>query len=366
MPGTSLEVCLPVMKRSLALFLTVAPAVAFAQPTDDGYCDYIEGTASAAAATLAAPQLAAQFGYIQQPEFAVAPDPNAEANDLRAIASLRYSFTNLMAASATKSRAAADCRRHKAQLAMQAIAAQIRDTTTARAIAARLAVFDAAQPQADKLLAESKADLDARRITTQEAISTRLRIEDLRSQVAQARRELAAIPSSDTKGLDGLLGDYRSADADFERSEGKLRTIRAYDFGVRAGADRFLNGDNAQTRYFALVEVGINFGALFVGSGNRRAREGRARYAQTVNPLTPNTNVDGLRAMIDVQTKRSVEVAALVADLDRQLQALAAADSADAKRFRETVWFEAIKAKAELAYIKAHIEAMQAVVGGKA
>jgi hypothetical protein len=350
------------MKRLFALFLTLAPTGAHAQPADDGYCDYIKGTASAAAATLAAPQLVAQFGYIQQPEFAVAPDPNVEPNDLRAIASLRYSFTNLLAASATKSRADADCRRHRAQLAMQAIASQIRDTTTARAIAARLAVFDAAQAQADKLLADSRADLEARRITTQEAISTRLRVEDLRSQVAQARRELAAVPTANTKGLDGLLGDYRAADADFERSEAKLRTVRAYDIGVRAGGDRFLNGTNAQTRYFALVEVGINFGALFVGSGNKRAREGRARYAQTVNPLTPNTNIDGLRAMIDVQTKRSAEVGALVADLDRQLQALAAADSADAKRFRETVWFEAIKARAELAYIKAHIEAMQAVV----
>lgn len=350
------------MKCLFATLLAVAPTAALAQPTDDGYCDYVKGTAAAAAATLAAPQLVAQFGYIQQPEFAVAPDPNVEPNDLRAIASLRYSFTNLLAASATTARADADCRRHRAQLAMQAIASQIRDTTTARAIAARLAVFEAARAQADKLLADSRADLDARRITTQEAVSTRLRVEDLRSQVAQARRELAALPDANTQGLDGLLGDYRAADADLERSEGKLRTVRAYDIGVRAGGDRFLNGTNAQTRYFALVEVGINFGALWVGSGNKRARAGRARYAQTVNPLTPNTNIDGLRAMIDVQTKRSAEVGALVADLDRQLQALATADSADAKRFRETVWFEAIKARAELAYLEAHIQAMQAVI----
>jgi hypothetical protein len=347
--------------RVLALLLTLSPTVALAQPADDGYCDYVEGTASATAATLVAPQLVAQIGYIQQPEFAVAPDPNIEPNDLRAIGSVRYSFTNLMAASATKARAAADCRRHKAQLAMQAIAMQIRDTTTARAIAARLAVYDSAAGEADKMLATTQADLDARRITMQEAISTRLRVEDLRSQQAAARRELASLPSADTKGLEGILGDYRSADADLEKAEGKLRSIRAYDFGVRAGADRFLNGDNAQTRYFALVELGFNFGALFTGSGNRRSAQGRARYAQTVGPLAVTATADQLRAMIDVQQKRLVQVSALSKELDKQLGLLGQAESLDAKKLRETVWFEAVKAKAELAYLQAHIEAMQAV-----
>jgi hypothetical protein len=348
-----------------ALFLTMAPALALAQPADDGYCDHVKGTASATAATLSAPQLFLQLGYIEQPTFAVAPDPSVEPNDLRAIGSLRYSFTNLMAAKATTSRADADCRRSRAQSAMQAIAMQIRDTTTARAIAARLAVYDAAQAPADKLLADSQADLEARRITTQEAISTRLRIDDLRSQAAQARRELASLPSPDTKGFDNLMGDYRSADADLERSESRLRTIRAYDLGVRFGADRFLNGSNQETRYIALVEVGVNLGALWVGSGNKRSAAGRARYARTNNPLATTANVDQLRAMIEVQTKRTAQVTALVSDLDRQLQALAAADSADAKRFRETVWFESIKAKAELAYLQAHIQAMTEVLAPK-
>lgn len=344
------------------LVLLCMPTLAFAQPTDDGYCDYVEGTASATAATLSAPQLVAQVGYIQQPEFAIAPDPNVEPNDLRAIGSLRYSFTNLWSASATKARAAADCRRHRAQLAMQAIATQIRDTTTARAIAARLAIYDGAMAEADKLLAASQADVEARRITMQEAISTRLRVEDLRSQQAQARRELAALPSPDRTGLEGVLADYRAADADLERAEGKLRTLRGYDFGVRAGADRFINGDNAQTRYFALVEVGFNFGALFTGRGNRRSAAGRARYAQTIGPLAVTATADQLRAMIDVQQKRAVQVSALVQELDRQLRLLGQGSSVDASKLRETVWFEAVKAKAELAYLQAHVEAMQAVM----
>ena len=345
--------------RTLLLTLVLCPIVAEAQPTEeDGYCDLVQGTASATAATLFAPQVFAQFGYIEQQQLATAPDPSIEPNDLRAIAGLRYSFTNIFAAKATISRADADCRRHKAQAQMQAIAQQIKDTSSARAVGARLAVFEAAQAEADKLLATTQADVDARRITT-------LRVDDLRSQVAQARRELAALPANQTQGVDGLLAAYREADRDFERSESKLRTIRAYDLNVRAGADKFLNGSNADTRYFAVVELGINLGVLWMSSGNKRSAAGRARYARTVGPFAAAVDLAALRPVLEVQAKRLTQVQALSSDLARQLAALAGADSVDGKRFRETIWFEAIKARAELAYLQAHVATLNEMLGGK-
>ncbi len=359
--------------RTLLLTVLLCPIVAEAQPAptpaaalDDGYCDYVKGTASATAATLVAPQLFGQFGYIEQLNFSVNTDPSVEPNDLRAIGGLRYSFTNIFVGKATKDRADADCRRHKAQAAMQAIAQQIRDTSSARAVAARMKVYEGAQAEADKLLATAQADLDARRITTQEAISTKLRVEDLRAQLAQARRELAALPESTTQGIDGLLADYGAADADLERADAKLRTLRAYDVNLRAGVDRFVNGDIAdKTRYFAVVEVGVNLGALFTGSGNKRSAAGRARYAKTVGPLMTTADPAILRPVLDVQQKRLVQVQALSSELDRQLAALTQADSTDAKKFRETIWFEAIKARAELAYLQAHVATLTEMLGGK-
>ncbi len=355
------------VSRTLLLALVLCPIVAEAQPADDdGYCDYVQGTASATAATLFAPQVFGQFGYIEQQQQAAAPDPAIEPNDLRAIVGLRYSFTNIFAAKATIARAEADCRRHKAQASMQAINQQIKDTSTARAISARLQILEAAQAEADKLLATTQSDLDARRITSQEAMSTRMRVDDLRGQLAQARRELAAVPVNETqKGVDGLLAAYRAADADLERSDSKLRTIRAYDVNVRAGADRFLNGSNTDTRYFAVVELGINLGALWMGSANKRSAAGRARYARTVGPLAVALDLAPLRPVLEVQKQRLAQVQALSTDLERQLAALAAAESADGKRFRETIWFEAIKARAELAYLQAHIATLSEMLGTK-
>lgn len=347
-----------------SLVLLLAPAIATAQPAaDDGYCDFVEGTASATAATLVAPQLFGQFGYIEQLDNTLATT-DVQPNNLRAIGGLRYSFTNIFQGKATVARAEADCRRHKAQVAMQAIAQQLKDTSATRAIAARLAVYEQAQGEADKLLATVQADVDARRMTTQEAISTRLRVDELRAQIAQARRELAALPSADTKGVDGLLTQYRDADADMEKADAKLRTVKAYDVNVRAGVDRSLNGDlEDKTRYFAVVELGVNLGALWTGGGNKRSSVGRARYAQTVGALNAIVDPTVLKAMLDVQQKRLTQIQALSGDLDKQLAALSSAESVDAKRFRETIWFEAVKAKAELAYLQAHVATLTELLG---
>jgi hypothetical protein len=189
-------------------------------------------------------------------------------------------------------------------------------------------------------------------------------VDEIRAQIAQAKRDLAALPSSDTKGVDQLLADYREADAAMEKAEGKLRSIKAYDVNVRAGVDRFLNGDiEDKTRYFAVLEVGVNLGALWTGSGNRRSATGRDRYARTVGPMQIIADPAVLRPLLEVQQKRLVQVQALSSDLDKQLAALNGAESSDAKRFRETIWFEAIKARAELAYLQAHVATLNEMLG---
>ena len=68
---------------TLVTVLALAPATALAEPVDDGYCDFVEGSASATAAPLLGPEVFGQFGYIEQPSFAVNP---TDSDNLRAIA----------------------------------------------------------------------------------------------------------------------------------------------------------------------------------------------------------------------------------------------------------------------------------------
>jgi len=340
------------VRATLAALVVSVPISAHA---DDGYCDFVEGTAAANAATLFAPQVFGQFGYVEQPAFAVTP--TTDSSNLRALGGVRYSLTNIYAGFATKSRAHADCQRHDSLLSL-------RGATAARALAARVSVYDDAAKEADRILSETEADLEARRRTAQEATAMRLRVEELRTLSANARSELAALPPADQRPLGSALTAFRTADASLEDSEGKLRSIRAYDVNVRFGADKFLEGANTKTQYFAVVELGINLGAFWIGSANNRAAAGRKRFTESGrDPLGADAAADQMRAMLTLETKRTEQTAALVADLDRQLQDIAKIPGEDSRRFREIVWFDWVKANADLAYLKAHVAALREVLG---
>lgn len=343
----------------MALALLLVPASVTAQPVvaDDGYCDFVEGAAAATAATLQSPELFGQFGYIEQPAFA--ETPGTDTSNLRVLGGMRYSITNIFAGSATKSRAAADCRRHRA-------IATVRGGTEATAITARLRVLDEAQGEADRILAQVTADLEARRVTAPEALATRLRVDELRGLASTARRELATLAPPSTESLDSLLSAYRSADADVESAEARLRSISAYNVSVRVGADRFLEGMSATTNFFGVVQVGINLGALWMGGSNDRAAAGRRRYVlatQEAQQQAVAVPAEQLRATLEVETQRATQVAALVADLQQQLDMLAKLEGDDSKRFRQTVWFDWVKAKAELAYLQTHAESLRKALG---
>jgi hypothetical protein len=348
---------------SLPLLVLLQAARADAQPAtpatpqtaDDGYCDYIEGTAAAEASSLLGPQLFGQFGYIEQPTFS--ETPSADSSNLRVIGGVRYSITNAIEGSARKRRANADCRRHRA-------VSNAQGATQARALQARLEVYDEAQVEADRILAQINADLEARRTTAPEALATKLRIDDLRAQAATTRGELARLPPATDQDLSSIFAAYSSADADMERSEARIRTTNNYDLSIRAGVDSFLQGSGQGANFFGVVQLGINLGALWVGGANDRAASGRRRYVKATQQQQQAKDVplEQMRATLDVETKRLEQVKALVTDLQQQMDALARIDSDDSKRFRQTVWFDWVKAKAELAYLDAHVVTLRAIV----
>src|SRR5690348_8451543 len=95
---------LPTMRRlvtAIALLAAAAlsaPASAQAQaqaepPSDDGYCDYVQGVAAAESALSFAPEVFAQYGRVDQAESSSAP--TADPGSLRFIAGLRYRLTGI-------------------------------------------------------------------------------------------------------------------------------------------------------------------------------------------------------------------------------------------------------------------------------
>ena len=329
-----------------------------AAPTNDGYCDYVQGVASAQSALLFAPTVFGQFGLIEQA--AGAANPDLQSGGLRLITGVRVSFDGIYKGLATRDRAKADCRRHKALEA-------VRGETAYQALDARAKVLDDALAETDKILSSTKDDLDARRTTAQEATATRLRVEELRQMATQTHRDMSLLPPP-SSALGGAIKTFQDADSDVESYDGKLRRADAFDVSVRVGLDSFLDRTDANpSPYFAVVAVGINLGAVFQGSANDRAAVGRRRLVRSGrDPLAADASAERLRVMVETEAKREQETAALEGDLQRQLDALNKLGGEESKRYRQTVWFEWIKIRAERAYLSAHLKAVREVLGAEA
>lgn len=339
------------------LFIIAAlTTTAAAQARDDGYCDYVEGVASSQSAVQLAPEIFGSVGYVEQGPGSVTPDQTTKGK--RYIAGVRLKLSGIYEGIATRSRASADCRRHRAF-------DQVRGETSSRAIAARIAVLDAALREAEKILKTEEADFAARRSTAQEATATRVRVEELRELAAEDKRQLSTLPAPSDRPLAGALAAYRNADADMERSEAKLRRVQGIDVSLRVGIDDYDERQSTSAPYFAVISVGINLGVLFQGSANTRAAAGRKRLVQSGRGLGIEGTADQLRAAIEIESKRAKETAALANELERQYDALGRIGGDESKRYKQTVWFELVKAKAQLAYLTTHVESIREVLGSE-
>ena len=342
------------------LLLVLSSSVAYAQPApdDDGYCDYVRGVASATSVVQMSPTFLGMFGYVDQ---SIASATVAPSTSLRVIGGARYSFSGLYSGVATKDHAEADCRRHTAL-------ETVRGETNARALAARAKVLDEALTEADRIMKETSADLDARRTTAQEATALRLRVEELRQLSADVHNQMSALPAATDKPLGAAMVQYHEADADMETYEAKLRKAAAFDLNVRAGVDEFLDsGVTNPTQFFGVVELDLNLGLLFQGPGNAQAAAGRKRLVETGHdPLGVDATIERVRTEIEVESKRQQDNEALVGELQRQIDALAKIPGDDSKKYRQTVWFDYIKAKADQAYLTAHLAALREVAGSEA
>lgn len=317
----------------------------------DAYCDHVESVAAADSATLIAPEVFTSFGYVEQPQTVAIP--SGSSDDLRFTLGVRYSLGDLYEGAVVRQRASADCRRHQAL-------ARVRAAPAHRALSARARVLDEAMAEAGKLLEQASDDLASRRATAQEVTATRLRVEQLRTQAVATHRELATLPAPGDGSLGGAVGALHAADADVERAEARLRSARAWDLSVRAGYDKFLGNDDDESPYFAVVQASFNLGWLLQQPANKRARHARARLVRD----EPGAEaLPALRALLEAETRRAEESGVLVAELERQLETLRRVGGEDSRRFRQTVWFEWVEARAEHAYLEAHAAALREVLG---
>jgi hypothetical protein len=324
-----------------------------AASADDGYCDWVEGGAAAQSAVLMSPSVFGTFGYLDQTGLTAVPD--STGNDLRITAGLSYSLSGLYQGSLTRARAEADCRRHLAL-------GELEQDTSYRALQARARVLEKALPEAQGLLDAATRDFEQRQSTLQELTATRLRVDGLRALVTETQRQLGAAQPARARSRGVSSESYYAADADVEDADARLRFADAWDVTFRVGYDRFLEDDTEDSPLFALASISFNIGALFQAGSNEQAATGRARYVRQQRTGVNAVTLRRLRATAQAERRREKETGALVADLEKQLAELESLSSVNSRRYRETVWFEWVKVKAEHEYVRAHLASLAEIL----
>ena len=343
-----------------ALAAALAAPAARAEESASGYCDWVEGVAASESALLFSPAVFASLGFLDQGPIAIAPE--ATGDDMRITAGVSYRITGVIEGIAVRRRARAECRRHRAL-------ARVGDATLRRALEARAAVLEEALGRSDRLLDRTERDLAGRRVTAQDATALRLRVDELRARAARTRAEIAALgaPGGGGEGegdAGGALLAYHQADREVARQEARLRRTRAFDLSVRAGYDAFTGPiDDDESPLFAVVQVGVNLGALLPGGAEERAASGRRRFIEEERGGAAEPSLRALRVLAAEQRRRAEQTAVLVADLEKQLADLEQVGGDTGRRFRDTVWFELVKVRAEHAYLRAHAAGLAALVG---
>jgi hypothetical protein len=213
------------------------------------------------------------------------------------------------------------------------------------------------------MVAAEDEELKARRTSLQEATAMKIRAEELRQLSIDAHRQMSLLPAPSAH-LGGALKMFQQADADVEEQEGRLRRIAAFDVSIRFGVDEFLDTTQNPTPYFAVLAASVNFGALFQGSANERAARGRHRLIRSGHdPLSVDATSDRLKALLTSETRREAETLTLEGDLQRQIETLDRLGGEDSKKYKQVIWFDWQKVRAEHAYLKAHLDSLHEVLG---
>jgi hypothetical protein len=313
-----------------AALISLAVSHVHADPT----CDHAVAVADANAALMSAPDVFLSAGSMPRSDFDEAFEP-------RLVGGVDYSLTRILAGSATRARATAECR-------ARAAAERIETGPLGRALDARIASLTTAITDGEAALARLESAAAQQLATRPDLLALRIDLDSLRAQLASARRERAALPAPSV--LSHAIADEQTALADLEGRESRLRTLDGIDISVRGAIDRGLYVTDTQA-YVAIVSVTFDTGLLFRGDANDRAARARADIARArLATLDAQATVDG---------ERIAQLDALITSLEQERTLAARLSGDDARRFERQLWRELATRKAEHAFLVARVSATQ-------
>lgn len=331
------------------------------------YCDWVRSAAASQSAPLLAPSLFVSGGVVGGPDAGVGSSALPPTGRVTAGAS--YSVSGLFRGLATVDRADADCALYRSEAVIRSFVQGYRDGESRAALAAALAVYQEAEPKALETFQRVRAAAAAGRATAVEVTEAEVRLDELRSRSARARRQLDALAKRATPSpaeLAAALASQPAREADVERELARVRKATAWDLSVRGGYDRFF-GVRDHVPLFATATLTVDVGLLFQPVADRRAVRAREAWARSQiegpsdRAAQVRTKLEAVRAEA---RSRLAATAALAADLDQRSESLESIGTDGARAAASTVWFALVQAKAERAFFAALLAELDAALGG--
>lgn len=353
----------------LGIAALLAPASARSEATDaETYCAYVRAVSGSESALLLSPSAFTGFGLVN--DGAASGGASTVPPNLRLTVGLHYDVVSILRGTMLYRRASAECARYRSVSQLNTFLQAHRESSTPGALSARLAALESALPHAAEVLEAARSAVESGHATVEELNATQLRVDGLRAAASETRVELESSGTAEappTKVREVLVA-RDVAEEQVERVEGQLREAAAWDLSVRAGYDRIF-GLRDQTPLFAVVTLSMNLGFPWQFAGEEKARTARVRWtrqqAEGVDARVEQL-LRRLTATLAAEQKRLGEVAVLRADLEGRMKDVEFLEGRKARAYREYLWFDLVKVRAEHEYLRVQVAELRAALGEEA
>jgi hypothetical protein len=326
------------------------------------YCEYAQSAARSAVAQQLYPRVFVSGSVLPGAGTVEGGRPADEKADVlwRVQAGASYSLADFNEAQAIRDKARAECAVYRQQSELFAFLARYDEPDSVPGALAKIGVLEAALPTAERILEEMRSLVNLHLATVEEVNATTLRVEGMRAEIGSWRARAAAIGRKhgvSPQPVAELMRAYREAVAELARFEARVRRSRRWDLSARAGYDRFF-GVRDGVPIFGSVTLSFSPGSLTQPSVERQAELGRVGWAALGIEGVHDRSallMSRLRVLMEAQAQRQRENAVLLADLEARHRALEAVQGDSVRAFRDYVWFDLTRLRAEDAYLRAQL-----------
>jgi hypothetical protein len=336
---------------------------ALGQAEASAYCRHVQNSADSTSALLSSPRVFSSFGLLHgtplDPEGLATGDGDLVLNFR---AGVEVSPTRMYTGTLLRQQAAAECERHRAELALEALSLEPEDER--RALAAKAEVLRGAMSVAEGILADSQAKLASSRTTLQAHAATRLRVEAHKRLLSDIDAQLARLPNPASRQTEPkqVFDALRHWESRREAADASLRRLESVEVGLRGGYNELFSVPQSLP-IFASVNVGFAPGWFWQKQAEEQSAQARRDWVEAKIERARAALRDSserLARQLQVAQRQLQEVSASLADLELRYTELQAVKTSLAQDVMEYLWFELVRLRAERAYAQTEVQSLEA------